>query len=215
MAGSPRAFCNQKTIMKTKVWQFDRAGGPENLVLRTVDQRDPGPGEVRVRVQSLSLNRADTLWLADTYIESPTYPSGIGYEIAGVVDAIGPGVLEFKTGDRVSNLPATAISLHQNFGQTAVLPARALMKTPPHFNPAEASSFTFAYLTGYFALLELARLRAGPIHRHYRRVKHYRPGSDQAGQTDRCDSHCDDSDEAQARRAGQGGRRSRHRHAGG
>ncbi len=48
----------------------------------------------------MSLNRADLLWMANTYVEVPQLPARIGYEIAGVVEAIGEGVTGFKVGDR-------------------------------------------------------------------------------------------------------------------
>lgn len=145
--------------MKTRVWQFDEAGGPEKLILRETEQRDPGYGEVRVRLHALSLNRADTMWLANTYIESPSYPSGIGYEVAGSVESLGPGVQGVQVGDTVSALPAFSISDYANFGETAILPVRSLLTPPSNFSAAESASFAFAYLTGYFALFELAQLK--------------------------------------------------------
>lgn len=149
--------------MKTRVWQFDEVGGPEKLVLREREQRAPGPGEVLVRVQSLSLNRADALWLANTYTESPKPPSGIGYEVAGIVEAVGSGAAKFLPGDPVSNLPNTSLSEYTNFGETTVLPERALMKTPHSLSAIDASCFSFAYMTDYFGLVELAGLQTGQV----------------------------------------------------
>jgi len=149
--------------MKTRIWQFDEVGGPEKLVLREREQRSPGPDEVLVRVQSLSLNRADALWLANTYTESPKPPTGIGYEVAGIVESVGSGVVTVLPGDRVSNLPNTSLSEYTNFGETTVLPERALMKTPNGLSTSDASCFSFAYMTDYFALVELAGLQAGQV----------------------------------------------------
>lgn len=143
----------------TRIYRFHEYGGPDKLRLESVPQTDPGPGEVRVKVQAMSLNRADLLWLANTYVETPTLPSRIGYEVAGVVEAVGPGVTAFRPGDRVSSLPAFSLSDHANFGETAIVPARGLMPTPERFSPAEGAAFAFAYFTGYFGLYELARLQ--------------------------------------------------------
>lgn len=107
----------------------------------------------------MGLNRADLLWMANTYVETPELPSRLGYEIAGVVEEVGSEVTEFKVGDRVSSIPAFSISDYANFGETAILPARGLMKTPDNFTPAQGAGFAFAYFTGYFALLELAHLQ--------------------------------------------------------
>ena len=143
----------------TRIYRFHQYGNPDVLQLDTLPLADPKADEVRVRVQAMSLNRADLLWMANTYVEVPTLPSRLGYEIAGVVEAVGAEVTEFKVGDRVSSLPAFSISDYGNFGETAILPARGLMKTPENLTPAQGSSFAFAYFTGYFALLELAHLQ--------------------------------------------------------
>jgi NADPH:quinone reductase-like Zn-dependent oxidoreductase len=150
----------QKTVSTTtRTFRFHEAGGPEKLQLENLPARDPGPGEVQVRVQALSLNRADLLWLANSYVETPRFPARIGYEIAGTVETLGPGVTDFRNGDRVSSIPAFSISQYAHFAETTIIPARSLIHTPQNFGPAQAATFTFAYFTGYFALYELARLQ--------------------------------------------------------
>jgi NADPH:quinone reductase-like Zn-dependent oxidoreductase len=143
----------------TKVYRFHQYGDPAVLQLETIPLADPRASEVRVKVESMSLNRADLLWMANAYIETPQLPARIGYEIAGVVEAIGEEVTEFEVGDRVSSIPAFSISDYANFGETAILPVRGLMKTPENFTPAQGAGFAFSYFTGYFALMELARLQ--------------------------------------------------------
>lgn len=146
-------------MSETRIYRFHQYGGPDVLQMETVPTPQPGPTEVRVQVQAMSLNRADLLWMANSYVETPKLPSGLGYEIAGVVEAIGENVTEFKVGDRVSSIPAFSISDYANFGETALVPTRGLMKTPDNFTPAQGASFAFAYFTGYFALLEIAHLQ--------------------------------------------------------
>jgi NADPH:quinone reductase-like Zn-dependent oxidoreductase len=107
----------------------------------------------------MSLNRADLLWLANNYVETPKLPSRIGYEISGIVEAVGLDVTNFQAGDRVSSIPAFSLSDYANFGETTILPTRGLMHSPANFTPAQAASFAFSYYTGYFALLEIARLQ--------------------------------------------------------
>ncbi|BAY85807.1 quinone oxidoreductase [Calothrix parasitica NIES-267] len=143
----------------TRVYRFHEYGNSDVLKLDSLPLTEPKADEVRVRVQAMSLNRADQLWMANTYVETPQLPSRLGYEIAGVVEAIGGEVTEFKIGDCVSSIPAFSISDYGNFGETAILPARGLMKTPDNFTPTQGASFAFAYFTGYFALLELAYLQ--------------------------------------------------------
>jgi NADPH:quinone reductase-like Zn-dependent oxidoreductase len=143
----------------TQVYRFHQHGGPEHLRLDEVPLPEPGYGEVRVKAQAMSLNRADLLWLANTYIEIPNLPARLGYEIAGVVDAVGPGVNTYRIGDRVSSIPAFSISQYANFGATTILPERGLMFTPDRFTPAQGASFAFAHFTNYFGLIELAQLK--------------------------------------------------------
>lgn len=108
----------------TRIYRFHQYGGSEVLQLESVPIPQLGSGEVRVRVQAMSLNRADLLWMANTYVETPELPSRLGYEIAGVVEEVGSEVTEFKVGDRVSSIPAFSIGDYANFGETAILPAR-------------------------------------------------------------------------------------------
>jgi NAD(P)-dependent dehydrogenase (short-subunit alcohol dehydrogenase family) len=81
-------------------------------------------------VQTMSLNRADLRWLANTYIETPTLPSGLGYEIAKVVEVVGPGVTAYRMGDRVHSNSAFSISDDAHFRDTVIQPQRGFMRTP-------------------------------------------------------------------------------------
>lgn len=144
----------------TRIYRFHQYGDPEVLQIDSVPTPEMGLGEVRVRVAAMSLNRADLLWMQNNYVETPELPSKLGYEISGTVEAVSSDVTEFKIGDRVSSIPAFSISDYGNFGETTILPARGLMKTPDNFSFAQGSSFAFSYFTGYFALLELGSLQA-------------------------------------------------------
>lgn len=81
--------------------RFDRFGGPE--VLRVVEEPDaePGPGEVRVALRAAGLNPADAKRRAAPGTDGVTLPAGIGREIAGIVEATGPGVQRLVAGDQV------------------------------------------------------------------------------------------------------------------
>jgi NADPH:quinone reductase-like Zn-dependent oxidoreductase len=119
-----------------RVYGFHEYDGPDQLKLESVPLAGPGHGEVRVRVQAMGLNRADLLYLANACIESPRLPSRLGYEVCGAIEAVGPGVTAFAVGDRVSSTPAFPVSDYANFGETATLPERGLMKTPDRLTPA-------------------------------------------------------------------------------
>jgi len=147
------------TLPSVRHWQFDRPGGPEVLRLVEEPRVEPGFGELRLRVEALSLNRSDLMFLNDAYVEKPIFPSRFGSEVAGMIEAIGPGVEGFAISDRVATLNAFAISQYGTFGETALIPARAVVPVPDRLTAAEAASFGFAYLTNYFALFELGHLK--------------------------------------------------------
>lgn len=142
----------------TRIYRFHQYGDSSRLQLDSVPIIQPGTGEVRVRVQAMGLNRADLLWMANTYVETPQLPSRIGYEVAGIVEEVGSGVTEFQVGDRVSSIPAFSISDYANFGETAILRTRGLVHTPDNFSFAQGAAVYFQYFTGYFALAEIGRL---------------------------------------------------------
>jgi len=73
--------------------RFHQTGGPEVLQIETIDVPPPGAGEVRIAVKALGLNRAESMFRLGQYLEQPTFPARLGYEAAGTVEAVGPGVL--------------------------------------------------------------------------------------------------------------------------
>ena len=80
--------------------RLDRAGGPEVLELTDVRIPEPGPGEVRIRHQAIGLNFIDIYQRDGLYPLS--YPTGLGLEAAGIVEATGVGVTRFAVSDRIA-----------------------------------------------------------------------------------------------------------------
>src|SRR5271168_5453222 len=93
--------------------RFFKAGGPE--VLQFIDTTVPAPGarEVRIQVKAIGINRADSMWRNDKYVEPVKFPAGLGYDASGIVDAVGKDVTGFAVGDVVSTIPA--FSMNQYF----------------------------------------------------------------------------------------------------
>ena len=77
-------------------------GGPERLELRTASVPQPGPGQLRIRVRAAGVNFADIMVRLGLYPDGPRLPAVVGYEVAGVVDAVGEGVTHLKPGDRAA-----------------------------------------------------------------------------------------------------------------
>ena len=78
--------------MNARIVRFHQTGGPEVLKLETVDIPAPGPGEVRLSVKALGLNRAEVMFRSGEYLEQAKFPARLGYEAAGIVESVGPGV---------------------------------------------------------------------------------------------------------------------------
>ncbi|RMH31467.1 MAG: NADPH:quinone reductase [Nitrospirae bacterium] len=144
-----------------KIVRFHRTGGPEVLQLDDVPPAEPGPGEVRLKVEAIGLNRAECMFRQGHYLEAPQLPSRLGYEAAGVIEAIGPEVSGFKVGERVSTIPCFPIGRYGVYGEWAIVPAYALARYPETLTPVEGAAIWMQYLTAYGALILYGRLQRG------------------------------------------------------
>jgi len=75
-----------------KIVRFYDLGGPDALRIEEEPLQEPAKSEVRLKVQAVGLNRAELMFMRDQYVEHPKLPGRLGYEAAGVVDAVGPDV---------------------------------------------------------------------------------------------------------------------------
>jgi NADPH:quinone reductase-like Zn-dependent oxidoreductase len=144
----------------TKAIRIHELGGPEVLRIEDIDIGAPGPGEVRIRVEAVGLNRSEAMYRAGRYPVKPQLPSLIGYEGTGVIEALGPGVEGFAVGDRVCVLPMISQGQYGIWAEQAIVPARILLPAPPGLTPAEAASIWMQYMTA-FAIIEVANVGIG------------------------------------------------------
>ncbi len=135
-----------------------RPGGPEVLELREVDDPVPGLGQARVRIRACAVNRADVLQRLGGYPAPADAPARDipGLEIAGEIDAIGPGTTDVKVGDRVH-----AIVSGGAYAEAVVVHARTLSPMPDGLSFTEAASLPEAFVTAYDAMVSQAGLTAG------------------------------------------------------
>ena len=143
-----------------KTVRFYELGGPEVLKLEETEKPAPGDGEVRLRVLATGLNRAEALFMRGLYFEKPQLPSRIGYEAAGIVDAIGAGVDESWLGKTVATLPGYSQVRYGILGEEAVVPASALAQYPGKLTPVEGAAIWMQYLTAWGALVHYGRVTA-------------------------------------------------------
>lgn len=147
----------------TRVIRFHEHGGPEVLRIEHVQVPQPAHGEVRIRVKALGINRAEALIRAGRYIESPTFPSGLGLEAAGIIEQLGEGVDGLQVGDRVSVIPPRSMVRWPAYGEQVVFPAASIIKHPSSLSWEEAAASWMQYLTAYGALVDVAKLGQGDV----------------------------------------------------
>ena len=159
-----------------KAWQL-QAFGRENLSLNEVPQPTPGPGEVLVRISSVSLNYRDKLLYDGLYNPHLDFPITQVADAVGEIVALGPNTTRFKVGDRVvtnyctrwiDGPPTVKESLYSlgnvipgALAEYLVLTEQALVLSPSYLTNDEAAALPCAALTAWYALVEKGGLTAG------------------------------------------------------
>jgi len=134
-----------------------REWGPaETLVVEDVPAKDPGPGEVRVRVKAAGVNFPDVLIIQKKYQMQPALPFTPGSEAAGEVIAVGAGVTHVKPGD-----PVMAYAGIGCFAEEVTAPADKVMRIPAGVSFEVAAAFTLTYGTSWHAIRDRAALQPG------------------------------------------------------
>jgi NADPH:quinone reductase-like Zn-dependent oxidoreductase len=141
--------------------RFAKAGGPEVLEFANKEVAAPGPAEVRIKVKAIGLNRAESMWRNDKYVAPVRYPAGLGYEAAGIVDAVGKDVTGVAVGDAVSTIPAFSLNQYGTYGEVILMPAHVVVKHPKSLSFTEAAAVWMMFITAYGALIVDARIGKG------------------------------------------------------
>src|SRR2546427_9622558 len=157
---------------KMKVAQVPKAGADFEIVEREIPQ--PGPGQVRIRVQACGICHSDMLTKEGAW-PGIVYPRVPGHEVAGVIDAAGSGVTQWTKGQRVgvgwhggqdgtclacrrgdfancANLKVSGISYDGGYQEYMVAPVEALARMPESLDAAEAAPLMCAGVTTFNAL---------------------------------------------------------------
>jgi NADPH:quinone reductase-like Zn-dependent oxidoreductase len=145
----------------SRLIKFAKAGGPEVLEFIETQVPAPGPREVRIKVKAIGLNRAESMWRKDKYVEPVKYPASLGYEAAGVVDAVGKDVTGVTVGDVVSTIPAFSLNQYSTYGEVINVPDFAVVKHPKSLSFTEAASIWMMFITAYGALIVDAKVTKG------------------------------------------------------
>ena len=139
--------------MKAKSIIVRTHGGPEVLEYGEVDVPDPGPDEVRIRQHAIGLNYIDVYYRTGLYA-SPL-PHGLGFEGAGVVDAVGSGVKLFKAGDRVA-YPQGPLGA---YAELRTMPVATVVKLPKQISFEQGAAVMLKGLTVQYLFRQTYRLQ--------------------------------------------------------
>jgi NADPH:quinone reductase len=132
-----------------------KVGGPEVLTYEDVDVPAPGPGQIRVKQHAVGLNYIDTYFRSGLY-PAPSMPFVIGNEGAGEVTAVGPGVTEFKVGDRVAYVSALG-----GYAAERILPAERGVKLPKEISYEQAAGMMLKGMTVQYLLRRTFKVEKG------------------------------------------------------
>jgi NADPH:quinone reductase-like Zn-dependent oxidoreductase len=138
-----------------QVW-ITKVGAPDVLQVREAPDPTPGPGQVRIRVEASGINFADISARLGFYPDAPKAPSVVGYEVAGRIDAVGPGADASRVGEDV-----LALTRFGGYSDVVVVPAGQATKRPAGLDAQTAAAIPVTYLTAYQMLIEMGRVRPG------------------------------------------------------
>jgi NADPH:quinone reductase len=139
-----------RAVMLTK------KGGPEVLQVVELPIEPPDPGQLRVRVRAAGVGSTDLIMLTGKYRYAPKMPFVPGYEVAGVVEAIGAGIKGFDIGQRVA-----ALSVYGGFAELLVRDAAHFLPIPDAVSDLDAAAVILNYVTAWQMIHRVAKPRPG------------------------------------------------------
>jgi NADPH2:quinone reductase len=142
--------------MMGKAFRFYQHGGPEVMQWEDVDLPPPAAGQVRMRNTAVAVNYRDVLIRRGSH-EVRTFPSGIGLESAGIVEAVGPDVAEIAVGDRIASVagPDGAYAEARN------VPAARAVKLPAGIDERTAAAMMIRGMTARYLLHDTYAVKPG------------------------------------------------------
>ncbi|WP_027796650.1 zinc-dependent alcohol dehydrogenase family protein [Paraburkholderia acidipaludis] len=136
-------------------------GDADVLRIEDVTVGQPGEGEVRLKIHAIGLNRTEITLRSGRSPVKPALPTGLGFEAAGIIDAVGPDVTGFAAGDRVALVPAYGAAQYALYGEVALAPAASLVAIPEHIGFVEAAATWAAFGTAWSGLVAAGQLAHG------------------------------------------------------
>jgi synaptic vesicle membrane protein VAT-1 len=137
------------------IWTTAKSG-PDSLEVRESADPEPGPGQVRIRVRAAGLCFAEVMAAQGLYPDAPKLPAVLGYEAAGVIDAVGEGADAWTAGERV-----VALTHFGGHSDVLTVPAGQVLPIPDGKDFEEAAALPVNYLTAYHMLFRTAHVQPG------------------------------------------------------
>jgi len=137
------------------VW-IPKYGKPGVMEVREAADPVPGQGQVRIRVRASGINFAEIMARQGLYQDAPPPPMVVGYEVSGVIDALGSGVEERSEGQRV-----LAMTRFGGYADTVCVDASQTYVLPEQMSFEEGAALPVTYLTAYHMLFNVFRVRSG------------------------------------------------------
>jgi NADPH:quinone reductase len=140
----------------SKAFRFDKHGGPEVLRFEEVEVGAPGRGQVRIRNTAAAVNYRDVLMRRGIHAVKG-FPSAIGLESAGAIDAVGPEVADVSVGDRV----ACASMPEGSYAEFRIVPASRVIPLPADIDERTAAAMMIRGMTARMLLKETYKVQPG------------------------------------------------------
>lgn len=142
---------------------IDHTGPPEALQYGTLPDPVPGPGQVLVRIGASAVNPIDTYIRGGAVPMAQTFPYVPGCDLAGTVEAVGPGAQRFREGDRVWGSNQSLFGRQGTLAEYAAVDECWLYPIPEDQSFAEAAAGALVGITAHLGLFLHARLVAGEV----------------------------------------------------
>ena len=140
----------------SKAFRIYQTGGPEVMRWEDVEVGDPGPGQVRLRHTAVALNFRDILVRRGAHAVK-SFPSGLGIESAGTIDALGPGVTGFSLGQRV----ACVAGPDGAYAEARLAPAARVVPLPANIDERTAAAMMIRGMTARYLLRDTWPVKRG------------------------------------------------------
>lgn len=148
---------------QTKAAFYTEFGGIDKLQVGTLDLPEVGESDVLLRVKAAGLNPLDYFVREGNYQQAlpSAFPSVPGFDVAGVVEQVGPGVTRLKVGDEVFGMVYRPVVQHGTFAERVVVPESYLTPRPRRLSWEAAGGLPLASLTAYQAVITAGQPQAG------------------------------------------------------